>query len=158
MRLLLDAHAFLWFVGGNSQFSPRARQVIEDRDNESVISMASVWEMAIKVGLGKLQPHVPFAVLVSQQLQQNRIALPDITVGHTLQVAQLPYHHRDPFDRMLIAQAMAEGLPIISADGLFDAYPVPRIWQRRTSPRRAACHTHYVAHAHRPPLHRDGAG
>lgn len=84
--------------------------------------------MAIKVGLGKLTPHVPFAMLVSRQLDQNRIALLDITVDHVLHVAQLPYHHRGPFDRMLIAQAIAEGLPIISANGVFDAYAVTRVW------------------------------
>ena len=128
MRVLLDSHAFLWFVGGNSRFSQRARQVVEDRDNESVFSIASVWEMAIKVGLGKLTPHVPFPMLISEQLKENGIALLDITVAHALRVAQLPYHHRDPFDRMLIAQAITEGLPIISVDSVFDAYSVTRIW------------------------------
>lgn len=128
MRVLLDSHAFLWFVGGNPRFSQRARQVVEDRDNESVLSIASIWEMAIKVGLGKLTPHVPFPVLISEQLKENGIAPLDITVAHALRVAQLPYHHRDPFDRMLIAQAITEGLPIISADSRFDAYPVTRIW------------------------------
>jgi PIN domain nuclease of toxin-antitoxin system len=128
MRLLLDTHAFLWFIGGHSHFSTHARHVIEDQDNESVVSMVSVWEMAIKVSLGKLTPHVPFSSLVPGQLTQNGIALLDITVDHALQVAQLPYHHRDPFDRMLIAQAMTEGIPIVSADSVFDAYPVTRIW------------------------------
>jgi len=90
--------------------------------------MASVWEMAIKVSLGKLTPHVPFSSLVPGHLTKNGIALLGITVDHALQVAQLPYHHRDPFDRMLIAQAMTEGIPIVSADSVFDAYPVTRIW------------------------------
>lgn len=128
MRVLLDSHAFLWFVGGNPRFSQRARQIIEDRDNESVFSIASVWEIAIKVGLGKLTPHVPFPMLISEQMNENGIALLAITVAHALRVAQLPYHHRDPFDRMLIAQAIIESVPIISADSIFNAYPITRIW------------------------------
>lgn len=102
--------------------------MIEDRDNESVLSIASVWEIAIKVGLGKLTPHVPLVMLIPGQLMQNGIALLDITVDHALRVAQLPYHHRDPFDRMLIAQALTEGLPIIGADSVFDMYSVTRVW------------------------------
>lgn len=87
-----------------------------------------MWEIAIKIGLGKLTPHVPLATLIPGQLTQSGIALLDITVEHALRVAQLPYHHRDPFDRMLIAQAITEGLPIISAVSVFDAYSVMRIW------------------------------
>lgn len=103
MQVLLDTHAFLWFVAGNPRFSTRARQVIEDRDTESLFSIASVWEIAIKVSLGKLALHVPFTTLIPEQLGSNGIALLNITVNHTHRVAQLPYVHRDPFDRMLIA-------------------------------------------------------
>ena len=128
MRVLLDTHAFLWFVAGNPRFSAHARQIIEDRDTESLFSIASVWEIAIKVSLGKLALHVPFPALIPEQLSSNGIALLTITVSHTLRIAQLPSIHRDPFDRMLVAQAITEGLPIISADSIFDAYPVTRIW------------------------------
>ncbi len=128
MRVVLDTHAFLWFVGDEPRLSENARALIEDRATNPFLSIASVWEMAIKVGLGKLTPHVPFPMLISEQLNENGIALLDITVDHALHVAQLPYHHRDPFDRMLIAQAITEGLPIISADSVFDTYSVTRIW------------------------------
>ncbi|MDQ6604639.1 MAG: type II toxin-antitoxin system VapC family toxin [Chloroflexota bacterium] len=128
MRVMLDTHAFLWFVGDEPRLSERARALIEDRATDPFLSIASVWELAIKVGLGKLTPHVPFPMLISEQLKENGIALLDITVAHALRVAQLPYHHRDPFDRMLIAQAITEGLPIISVDSVFDAYSVTRIW------------------------------
>lgn len=128
MRVVLDTHAFLWFVGDEPRLSENARALIEDRATNPFLSIASVWEMAIKVGLGKLTPHVPFPMLISEQLNENGIALLDITVDHALHVAQLPFHHRDPFDRMLIAQAITEGLPIISADSVFDTYSVTRIW------------------------------
>ena len=87
MRLLLDTHAFLWFVGGNPQFSPRVRQVVEDRDNESVLSVSGVWEMAIKIGLGKLTPHVPFPALIPGQLTRNGIALLDKAKWMTLSMS-----------------------------------------------------------------------
>jgi PIN domain nuclease of toxin-antitoxin system len=128
MRVMLDTHAFLWFVSDEPRLSETARTLIEDPATNPFLSIASVWEMAIKVGLGKLTPHVPFPMLIAEQLNENGIALLAITVDHALRVAQLPYHHRDPFDRMLIAQAITEGLPIIGADSVFDAYSVTRIW------------------------------
>lgn len=127
-RVLLDTHAYLWFVGNDPRLSVKARDVIEDGGTVPFLSIAAVWEMAIKVSIGKLTPHVPFTVLIADQLARNDIILLDITVPHTLHVAQLPMLHRDPFDRMLIAQAMVEQIPIISADAAFDAYPITRIW------------------------------
>jgi len=128
MRLLLDTHAFLWFIMGSSNLSTSARAMIEDEANESFLSVASLWEMAIKVSLGKLTLSAPLDALIPQQLSLNGIELLGIQVAHAAVVSTLPFHHRDPFDRLLIAQAVVEGMPVISADVAFDAYPVKRLW------------------------------
>jgi PIN domain nuclease of toxin-antitoxin system len=128
VKLLLDTHTFLWFIDGNPRLSTTARQLIEDPANERFVSIASLWEMAIKASMGRLTFAQPFASLIPDQLQRNSIQVLDITVTHTAQVATLPFHHRDPFDRMLIAQAMVETIPIISVDSAFDAYGVTRLW------------------------------
>ena len=128
MRLLLDTHSFLWFIGGDKSLSAYARSLIEDDDNEVFLSVASLWEIAIKVSLGKLRLEQPFDLLIPQQLYVNNIELCAITVQHASVVATLPFHHRDPFDRLLIAQALVEQLLIIGHDQIFDAYAVQRIW------------------------------
>ena len=131
MNLLLDTNTFLWFIDGNPQFSPNARQLIEDVANLSYVSIASIWEIAIKVSLGKLHLDQPFDILIPQQLQLNGFAELSITVAHAAQIAVLPFpsdNHRDPFDRLLIAQALSEHMPIISRDHAFDAYGVTRLW------------------------------
>lgn len=102
--------------------------IVEDVANERLLSIASIWEAAIKFGTGKLELSQSFEVLIPSQLHINDIRLIDITVDHTMRVTTLPFHHRDPFDRLLIAQAMAENLPILRADSVFDAYGVTRIW------------------------------
>jgi PIN domain nuclease of toxin-antitoxin system len=102
--------------------------VIEDENNTVFLSMASVWEMAIKVSLGKLILSEPFDALIPSQLATNDIALLDINLSHTMQVATLPFHHRDPFDRLIAAQALAEDIPLISKDAIFDSYGVNRLW------------------------------
>jgi PIN domain nuclease of toxin-antitoxin system len=128
MRLLLDTHSFLWFIDGSSQLSTRARQLIEDMANERFLSVASLWEIAIKTSVGKLSLGQPFAALIPHQLSINGIALLGITIRHATAVADLPLHHRDPFDRMLAAQAQVEQLLIVSGDPAFDAYGVTRLW------------------------------
>ena len=128
MRLLLDTHSFLWFISGNPQISSSARMLIEDVSNQPFLSVASLWEMAIKMSLGKLSLGQPFETLISQQLSLNGIALLGITISHTAVVAGLPFHHRDPFDRLLVAQAMTEQMSIVSGDTAFDAYAVTRLW------------------------------
>lgn len=128
MKLLLDTHSFIWFIEDNPSLSLRARTLIEEPSSEVFLSVASVWEMAIKVSLGRLQLSQPFELFIPHQLLLNNITLLDITLSHTLQVATLPFHHRDPFDRLLIAQGLVEGIPIISADGIFDMYGVSRLW------------------------------
>ena len=127
MKLLLDTHIFLWFIMGSSNLSVHARKLIEDVANQKFLSVVSLWEIAIKSSLGKLILSAPFETLIPQQLSLNGFELLNIEVNHTAVVATLPFHHRDPFDRLLIAQAMVEKIPIVSIDAAFDAYPVTRL-------------------------------
>ena len=128
MKLLLDTHAFLWFIMGSPNLSADARALIEAGANEKFLSVAGLWEIAIKVSIGKLSLAAPFGVLIPQQLGLNGIELLNISAGHAAVVSTLPFHHRDPFDRLLIAQAMVEQVPVVSVDTAFDAYPVKRLW------------------------------
>ena len=128
MRLLLDTHAFLWFIMGSANLSVNARALIENPANERLLSVASLWEVAIKTSLGKLTLSSPFDDLVPAQLKVNGIDLLNIKVDHLSTLTTLPFHHRDPFDRLIIAQALVEELPVISLDGAFDAYGVTRHW------------------------------
>jgi PIN domain nuclease of toxin-antitoxin system len=128
MKLLLDTHTFLWFIEGSPRLSGRARALIEDEASEVFLSVASLWEIAIKISLDKLQLARPFGTLIPQQLSLNDITLLDITPDHAAGVITLPFHHRDPFDRLLIAQAQVEQMPIVGDDPAFDAYLVRRLW------------------------------
>jgi len=128
MRPLLDTHSFLWFISGSPNLSRTARTLIEDAANQPFLSVASLWEMAIKLSLGKLSLGEPFEVLIPRQMELNGINLLGIEIEHTAVVARLPFHHRDPFDRLLVAQAVVERMPIVSADAAFDAYEVERLW------------------------------
>jgi PIN domain nuclease of toxin-antitoxin system len=128
MRLLLDTHAFLWFIMGSANLSVNARALIENPANERLLSVASLWEVAIKVSLGKLILSAPFDELIPAQLKLNGIDLLSIKVDHLSTLTTLPFHHRDPFDRLIIAQAMVEKLPVISIDAAFDTYGVTRDW------------------------------
>jgi len=127
-RLLLDTHAFLWWVADAPQLSEAARRAIGDANNECYLSVASCWEMAIKSSLGKLRLARPVERFVTEQLAANGFALLGIEMRHTAKVEKLPFHHRDPFDRLLIAQAMAEKLCIVSADSAFPDYGVKLLW------------------------------
>jgi PIN domain nuclease of toxin-antitoxin system len=128
MNLLLDTHAFLWFIVNDNRLSARALALVASPANRRFLSIASVWEMAIKLSLGKLTVAQPLAQFLSQQLPRNRIELLEITLEHAVAVATLPFHHRDPFDRLLAAQCQAGNLPIVSHDSIFDAYSVQRLW------------------------------
>ena len=128
MRLLLDTHIFLRFVFGNPQLSATARALIEDLANEKLLSVASVWETSIKVGIGKLQINQPVETFFVEQLERNSITLLPIEVSHADRVSTLPLHHRDPFDRLLIAQSLVEQTPILSVDAVLDAYQVTRLF------------------------------
>ncbi|NET00111.1 MAG: type II toxin-antitoxin system VapC family toxin [Sphaerospermopsis sp. SIO1G1] len=125
---LIDTHTFIWYVTDDSRISNQVLEVINDENNQIFLSIASIWEIGIKHGLGKLNFNVPFETFITQQMSINDFILLDIKITHITVVAKLPFHHRDPFDRILIAQAIVENIPIISADRKFDAYPIQCIW------------------------------
>lgn len=128
MKLLLDTHAFLWYFIGSASLSVKARASIEDESNDKFFSIASLWEIAIKASIGKLTLSKPFDDVFPDQLANNGIDLLSITTAHVSAITNMPFHHRDPFDRLLIAQAMTEQMPIVSADVAFDDYAVIRLW------------------------------
>ena len=128
MKLLLDTHAFLWFVAGDTTIGLRGRSLIEDEANEKLVSIVSLWEIAIKSSLGKLPLAKPFAEFIPEQLERNGFEIIGLTVEHTAKVATLPLHHRDPFDRMLVAQCLVENVPLLSSDEPLDAYGIQRLW------------------------------
>ena len=128
MKLLTDTHTFLWFVYNDPQLSSTARNLIADPANDILLSLASVWELAIKYGIGKLTLTQPVELFVPDQLQRNNMQTLPILMSHALYVAKLPLHHRDPFDRLMIAQSLLEAIPIISVDAVFDNYGVQRFW------------------------------
>ena len=128
MRLLLDTHSFLWFIAGDLRLSPTARRAIEDESNELLISVGSLWEMAIKVSLGKLILDQPFEMLIPEHLDALGVGVLQIDVDHLVQLTALPFHHRDPFDRLIAAQALVDSLAVVGGDAVFDDYGLHRIW------------------------------
>lgn len=128
MNLLLDTHTFLWFIDGNARLSPRAKELIEDQGNAKLVSVASLWEMGIKMSLGRLTLTDPFEDLIPRQMVLNGFGLLPLRIPHIAKVVALPFHHRDPFDRMIVAQCMAEDLSLVSLDPVFDKYSVHRLW------------------------------
>ncbi len=128
MRLLLDTHAFFWWLSGSRRLSLPARQAIGDEDNEVLISAASAWEISTKHRIGKLPDAEALALDIPGAIAgQNFEELP-ITVEHAARAGSLPGPHRDPFDRMLIAQALSGNLVLVSIESLFDRYGVRRLW------------------------------
>ena len=127
-RLLLDTHTFLWWVDDAPELTAAARRVIADVNHECYLSVASCWEMAIKSSLGKLRLARPVERFVSEQITANSFTLLNVELHHTAKVEKLPFYHRDPFDRLLIAQAMTEKLTIVSADSVFSDYGVKVLW------------------------------
>ncbi len=128
MRLLLDTHAFIHFTTDPDALPAVARFALEDPSNELVLSIASPWEMQIKVGLGKLGLRRLPGELVQFELDRGALSLLPITLAHVNEVSRLPPHHRDPFDRILIAQAIHEGLTLVTADRQVRLYPVRCLW------------------------------
>lgn len=127
MRVLLDTHAFLWWVTDDERLTGTAREAIGAAD-QVFVSSASVWEMVTKSKLGRLPTPRPIHEFVPAQLDVNAFQPLAIEVRHALQLSELPDLHRDPFDRMLVAQARAEDLPLVSGDRAIHAYPVTTIW------------------------------
>ena len=128
MKYLLDTHTLLWFLKGDKKLSDKSRRLIDNPHNKKFLSIASLWEITIKVSLGKLVLDKPFEKLFPEQLHFNRIEILDITVDSLIKLTTLPFHHRDPFDRLIIAQSFVEGLPVIGVDTVFDAYGINREW------------------------------
>lgn len=130
MKLLLDTHTFLWFAG-RQQYAllPQAtKDVLEDEANELFLSYASIWELAIKVSIGKMQLTEPVADLVRFQQAKIGLQLLPFQLAHLDVIESMPFHHKDPFDRLLIAQAQVEALTVVGVDAAFDAYGVNRLW------------------------------
>lgn len=124
MRILLDTHLFIWWDSEPEQLSSQARILCEDAENSLILSVASIWEMQIKQQLGKLRLRLPIAELVADQQRDNGIEVLPVVLPHVLALEKLPLHHKDPFDRLLIAQANAENIGILSADSIFKQYEV----------------------------------
>ena len=128
MRLLLDTHTLLWFAPTDPRLSGTAMTLIMDHANEKLVSPASYWEIAIKISIKKYTLSKPYEIFMREAIDMNGFGYLHIEPKHTALVTTLPFHHKDPFDRLLIAQAMAEGLPIISGDPVLDSYQVNRLW------------------------------
>jgi PIN domain nuclease of toxin-antitoxin system len=128
MRILLDTHAFLWWISDAPQLSQKARQIIGNGENTLFLSAASGWEIAIKTRLGKLKLPADIASFIIEQLSVNAVTPLPIQMKHALRVSSLPDFHRDPFDRMIVAQAQVEDLPVLTADPQLAGYSVKIIW------------------------------
>jgi PIN domain nuclease of toxin-antitoxin system len=128
MRLLLDTHTFLWWVSDSRELSRRARSAIARAGNECLVSVASCWEMAIKASLGKLTLEVGLERFLPEQMAVNGFRELPIELRHVVRVGRLPFHHHDPFDRLLAAQSLEEALAIVSRDAVFRRYGVKRVW------------------------------
>lgn len=128
MRLLLDTHALLWWLDGDRRLAARARRLIADDEHTVLVSAASAWEITIKARLGKLPGALAVASDVPGAVASQGFQGLDITLVHAQRAGSLPSPHRDPFDRMLVAQAQLESLPIVSSDAVFDEFGVTRLW------------------------------
>ncbi len=128
MTFLLDTHAFLWFALRDARLSKTGSLLISDPGNRLLLSPASYWEIAIKISLGRYELNDDFGLFMREQIVENVLDILPITLEHAAVVATLPFHHRDPFDRLLVAQAIAEQIAILSCDTALDAYPVSRVW------------------------------
>ncbi|QIR39984.1 type II toxin-antitoxin system VapC family toxin [Tolypothrix sp. PCC 7910] len=128
MKFLLDTQAFLWFVLNDRALSQIACDLIVEPFNDILLSPASYWEIAIKVSIGKYEIHGDFATWIEHQIQVNELEILPIKVSHVAALVTLPFHHKDPFDRLLVAQALTEEIPIISVDAILDNYAVTRYW------------------------------
>ncbi len=127
MNLLLDTHIFLWFVNDDPRLSDRLKDLIENENNFSYLSVASLWEMSIKYNLGKLTLAPSYEEFMEREVSESSINLLNIELEHLKINASLPFHHRDPFDRIIITQSMAENIPIITVDSVFNQYSITLI-------------------------------
>lgn len=128
MRMLLDTHALLWFYLGGPQLSGTARSLIEDPAHTKLISPASYWELAIKISLGKYILTESYDEFIQHAIVDNGFGILAVEPRHTARLISLPHHHKDPFDRLLVAQALVETLALVSSDVMLDQYPIVRLW------------------------------
>jgi PIN domain nuclease of toxin-antitoxin system len=128
MRVLLDTHVFLWLIIGDGRLSRKAKQAFLEPKNRVYLSAVSFWEISIKMSLGKLSLKNGWVRLFEKEMKINTLQMLPIEITHCEQVSKLPFHHRDPFDRMLISQAMVEEMAIVTGDGQFSGYGIPLIW------------------------------
>ena len=128
MKIILDTQVLIWWANDVSNISDRVQNIIFDVNNELLVSLASIWEIQIKVSLGKLNLPRPLPDIIETQVNENQIKIMQIELPHIYTLDLLPLHHRDPFDRIIIAQAMNEKISIASIDKAFDAYSIDRIW------------------------------
>ena len=128
MKLLVDTHALIWYVDQDHLLSPAAHAAITDPSNDLLLSSGSIWEIAIKVGLKKLTLSLPYRAWIEKAIADLGLSILPITVEYADAQAVLPNHHRDPFDRLLVAQAQIEGVPVVSADAALDPYGITRLW------------------------------
>ena len=127
MKALLDTHTFLWAISGDQRLSQRAERLFIG-PSDLWLSVASIWEILIKAQVGKMPLPIPVGPYLVKKLAENRVGILPVDLNHVLKVEALPMHHNDPFDRILIAQSIEEGWPIITADSVFERYPVRVIW------------------------------
>jgi PIN domain nuclease of toxin-antitoxin system len=127
MKALLDTHTFLWAISGSERLSRRAERIFVG-PSDLWLSVASIWEILIKAQIGKIPLPLPAGPYIVKKLVENRIETLPVSLDHVLKVETLPMHHSDPFDRILIAQSIEEGWPLITADPIFERYPVQVIW------------------------------
>ncbi|MEZ4885762.1 MAG: type II toxin-antitoxin system VapC family toxin [Chitinophagales bacterium] len=127
MNVLIDTHALIWYIEGNRQLSSKAIEAIDNDNNQVFVSKASLWEMVIKLSLKKLDISIEFKDLESMLARHNILVL-DFDFAHLKPLLTLPFHHKDPFDRLIIAQAMTEDIHVITKDSYFEAYPVKILW------------------------------
>jgi PIN domain nuclease of toxin-antitoxin system len=128
MQLLLDTHSFIWWSINSEKLSVTGQDLLFDRNNRLFLIVASVWEMQIKLQLGKLQLNPSLQELIKNQITINNLEILSIDLAHIWTLATLIHYHKDPFDRLLISQSITEIMPILSVDEIFDRYPVQRIW------------------------------
>ena len=128
MRVLLDTHSLLWLVTDDPRLSTTARETFLDADNELLCSAVVGFEIAVKYSLGKIELAEPPPTFIKNRMRSNALIPFPITMAHATRVAELPFHHRDPFDRLLVAQALEDGVPLLSADEILSAYGIRRLW------------------------------
>lgn len=128
MKYLIDTHTLLWIVTKDQKLSEKAKKLYLNTENLIFFSLASVWEIAIKISLKKLSIEEPLKDFIQSQIKGNDIKILNIEIKHILSLENLPYYHRDPFDRLIISQSMNENIPVLGSNKVYDLYPIKRIW------------------------------